>query len=203
MRQVRNVEVSTLVCSRPPRCRSNGWSFPKTIEDLLRSELAGKSVLHLFGGLARFGVRMDIDPTTRPDVIGDAWLPPFARSSFDVAVLDPPYVRFSAQMTMALCCQAAHVAREQVIWFSTFWLDHPARLRLRKAYAVVVGRNATMRCLQFFDVPENKMEPMRKFSRGPAIKYNRWLQNPRILPFGESAPGPAILEDPATLEDIA
>src|SRR5258708_20787214 len=140
MRRIRSVEVETIVCSRPPQNRGNGWSFPRTIEDLLRRELAGKSVLHLFGGLARFGTRMDIDTITRPDVIGDAWLPPFKRSTFDVVVLDPPYVRFSAQMTMALCCKAAYIAREQVVWFSTFWLDHPARLRLRKAYAVVAGR---------------------------------------------------------------
>lgn len=124
MKQVRNVEVETIVCSRPPKAKANGWSFPKSIEDLLRRELAGKSVLHLFGGMARFGTRLDVDPATRPDVIGDAWMPPFARSSFDVVILDPPYVRFSGQMTMALCCQAAWVAREQVIWFHTLWLDH-------------------------------------------------------------------------------
>lgn len=195
--RTRKVEVEVLVCGRPPKSNANGWSFPRAVEDLLRRELAGKSVLHLFGGLARFGTRMDIDPITRPDVIGDAWLPPFKRSSFDVVVLDPPYVKFSAQVTMALCCQAAYVAREQVIWFSTLWLDHPARLRLRRAYAVVVGRNAVMRCLQFFDVPENKMEPMRKFSRGPAIKYNRWLAQPQGLAFG---PGPDDIS-PATAKE--
>jgi hypothetical protein len=195
--RIRNIEVQTIVCGRPPRAKANGWSFPKTVEDLLFRELAGKTVLHLFGGMARFGTRLDIDPSTRPDVIGDAWMPPFARSSFDVVVLDPPYVRFSAQMTMALCCQAAFVAREQVIWFSTLWLDHPARLRLNKAFAVVVGRNAVMRCLQFFDVPPNKMEPMRRFSRGPAIKYNRWLHQPQGLAFG---PGPCNSPAPAELE---
>jgi hypothetical protein len=193
MQKIRNVEISTIVCTRPPKAKANGWSFPKTVEDLLLRELAGKSVLHPFGGMARFGTRMDIDATTKPDVIGDAWLPPFARSSFDVVVLDPPYVRFSAQMTMALCCNSAYVAREQVVWFSTLWLDHPARLRLRKAYAVVVGRNAVMRCLQFFDVPENKMEPMRRFSRGPAIKYNRWLTQPQGLPFGAPAPAELVV----------
>ena len=184
--RARNIEVeNNRVCTRPPKAKANGWSFPRSIEDILIRELAGKSVLHLFGGLARFGTRMDIDPITQPDVIGDAWLPPFKRSSFDVVVLDPPYVRFSAQMTMALCCQAAYVAREQVIWFSTLWLDHPARLQLSKAFAVVVGRNAVMRCLQFFDVPANKMEPMRRFSRGPAIKYNRWLGGQNGFPFSD------------------
>lgn len=183
--RARKVEVETIVCTRPPSCRGDGWAFPPTIESLLLRELAGRSVVHFFGGKARFGTRMDIDPLTKPHVLGDAWLPPFKRSSFDVVILDPPYVKFSAQMTMALCCQAAFVAREKVVWFSTLWLDHPARLRLSKAYAVVVGRNAVMRCLQFFDVPANKMEPTRKFSRGPAIKYNRWLANPLHLPFGD------------------
>ena len=189
MPRIRQVEVEVLVCGRPPKANANGWSFPCAVEDLLRRELAGKSVLHLFGGLARFGTRMDIDPITKPDVIGDAWMPPFQRSSFDVVVLDPPYVRFSAQTTMALCCQAAYVARTQVVWFHTQWLDHPARLKLRKAFAVVVGRNSSMRCLQFFDVSPNKMEPMRRFSRGPAIKYNRWIAQPGGLGFGLPGPG--------------
>src|ERR1700730_3828251 len=153
MKRIRNVEVETLVCGRPPKANANGWSFPRAVEEILLRELAGKRVLHLFGGLARFGTRMDIDPITKPDVIGDAWLPPFRENSFDAVVLDPPYERFSCQMTFALCCQASLIAREQVICFHTLWLDHPARLQLRKAYAVVVGRNSVMRCLQFFDVP--------------------------------------------------
>lgn len=200
MRRIRNVEVSTIVCTRPPKANANGWAFPRTIEKLLIDELAGKSVLHLFGGMARFGTRMDIDTTTHPDVIGDAWMPPFAANSFDVVVLDPPYERFSCQMTFALCCQASFVfAREQVIWFHTLWLDHPARLKLRKAHCIVTGRNAVVRCLQFFDVPGpgRKLGPMRKFSRGPAIKYNRWISQPEGLPFGPNAPAPAKLAEVA------
>jgi len=50
------------------------------------------SFVHLFGGKADFGVRLDIDAAVKPDVIGDAWLPPFAKDSFDCVVLDPPYV---------------------------------------------------------------------------------------------------------------
>lgn len=195
MRRIRNVEVETIVCTRPPKANANGWSFPRRIEDILRHELAGKSVLHLFGGLARFGTRMDIDTITKPDVIGDAWMPPFAANSFDAVVLDPPYERFSCQMTFALCCQASYIAREQVVWFHTLWLDHPARLKLRRGCCVVTGRNAVVRCLQFFDVPGpgRKLGPMRRFSRGPAIKYNRWLVNPQHLPFGDP-PAPAQLE---------
>ena len=52
---------------------------------------AGQSVLHLFGGQATWGRRLDIDSTLKPDVIGDAWLPPFKRDAFDVVIIDPPY----------------------------------------------------------------------------------------------------------------
>ena len=67
------------------------------------------------GGALRstFGVRLDVDPATNPDVIGDAWLPPFAKDSFDVVILDPPYVRFNAQVKCALFRAAGWVARTQ------------------------------------------------------------------------------------------
>jgi hypothetical protein len=39
MRRIRNVEVETIVCTRPPKANANGWSFPRRIEDILRREL--------------------------------------------------------------------------------------------------------------------------------------------------------------------
>lgn len=69
--------VHVLWCPNARRGRSNGWSFPPTVGAQLRADFAGKSILHLFGGRSTFGTRMDIDPIVTPDVIADAWLPPF------------------------------------------------------------------------------------------------------------------------------
>lgn len=96
--------VEILWCGNARAGRSNGWSFPPAVERHLRQLTAGKRVLQQFGGLARWGVKLDVDRTTCPHVIGDAWLPPFQRDAFD-------------------------------------------------------------------------------FTRGPAIKYNRWLIQPERLPF--------------------
>jgi hypothetical protein len=148
----------------------------------------------MFGGLARFGTRLDIDPLTAPDVIGDAWVPPFEKDSFDFVIMDPPYIEgfrsMSNQKTRALFAAAAWIARKQVIWFHTVWIESPTRCTLQKGYLVVVGRHCHVRCLQIFDCPasELKVPPVKTFSRGPAIRYNKWLLQPQALPLSFSGP---------------
>jgi hypothetical protein len=168
--------------------RGNGWSFPREVDRLLREMVGARSCLHLFGGLARWGTRLDIDPITSPDVMGDAWLPPFDTGTFDVVILDPPYIRLNAQMKNALFQNAAAIAREQVVWFSTTWMASGARMRPERAWLVRVGDNCLVRCLQVWRVSAaaEKVWP-RRFARGPARKYNRWLAQPAGLPFGAEA----------------
>lgn len=162
----------------------NGWSFPAAVRRQLERDCAGKRVLHLFGGLSTFGMRLDVDPATKPDVIGDAWLPPFARDSFDVVILDPPYVRFNAQVRCALFRAAGWIARERVIWFHTIWASQAYGLKCERAWLVRVGDSCHVRCLQYFQVYA-KPGPVKYFKRGPAIKYNRWLAQPGGLPLME------------------
>src|SRR5688572_21940238 len=100
---------ATLWCSNQRQGSSNRWSFPPAVDRLLRSATDGRTVLHLFGGLARFGTRIDIDRGTRPNVIADAWMPPFRRDSFDVVILDPPYYGINQQMKSLLLCGAAFI----------------------------------------------------------------------------------------------
>src|SRR5581483_5357392 len=173
--------VEVLWCGSNPRSGRDGWAFPAAVRDLLIRETESMRVLHLFGGRATWGVRLDIDPLVQPDVVGDAWLPPFARDSFDVVILDPPYIReyanFSQQMVRDLFAAAGWIARSYVYWFHTLWLESPARMRLERAWLVRVGRSCAVRALQKFRVPapERKLAPVRKFTRGPAVRYNRWL----------------------------
>jgi hypothetical protein len=186
-----NVLPEILWCKSNQRRSSNGWAFPQMVRDLLVKECEGLSVLHLFGGLADFGIRLDMDPLTRPHVIGDAWRPPFAKDSFDVVIMDPPYVghfaSMSNQKTRALFAAAAWIARRRVVWFHTVWIESPARCVMERSWLVRVGRHCNVRCLQFFATPESaaKVPPVKYFSRGPGIKYNRWIVQPEALPFGK------------------
>jgi hypothetical protein len=151
------------------------------------------TVLHLFGGRATFGTRLDIDLYTKPDVVGDAWLPPFAKDSFDVVVLDPPYFRLNQQEKNSLLAAAAWIAKRRVVWFHTVWIASLAPLTLERSWLVRVGDTCFVRCLQYFAVDgTNKRAPKRRFDRGPAMRYNRWLVQPQGLPFPKHEEEPNV-----------
>lgn len=177
------VDVGVIWCSNQRHRKSNGWAFPPNVAKHLRELTAGKRVGHLFGGLAKWGTRLDIDPVTRPHVRGDAWLPPFRKNAFDVVILDPPYIAINQQMKTQLLMQAAYCATEHVIWFHTMWIAADSKLRLERAWLVRVGDSCYCRCLQVFRTPAVKRTPVPMFIRGPALKYNRWLQGQTGLPF--------------------
>jgi len=127
------------------------WAFPAEVEELLRAETAGLSVLHLFGGQAGWGVRLDSDPATRPQVVGNAFFPPFKCESFDVVLCDPPYK--SSNGLYAYCLvPAACLARRRVWWFSTdalaAWYHG---LRLLRWWAVMPSSHGPLRYLAEFD----------------------------------------------------
>jgi hypothetical protein len=122
-------------------------------------------------------------PLTRPHVIGDAWLPPFRQDAFDVVILDPPYLGINQQMKNALIRGAAYCARERLIWFHTMWIASDSACVLERAWLVRVGDSCACRCLQVFRTPAQKTAPRLHFTRGPAIRYNRWLAGNQRLPF--------------------
>jgi hypothetical protein len=161
---------------------SNGWSFPAPIDRRLQRELSGLSVLHLFGGRATFGVRLDMDPITQPDVIGDAWAPPFGKNSFDAVVLDPPYVAFGRHSREQLGTGAAWIARKIVVWFSSFAATSLPGCHIDRWWTVIIGNDCNIRQLAYFRPGEHKKEPNRFVTRGPAMKYNRWRAGQRGLP---------------------
>lgn len=174
--------VELIWCSNQCRGRGNGWSFPPNVRRQIEQDTEGQTVCHLFGGRSSFGTRLDLDPIVQPDVIGDAWLPPFAQDSFDTVVLDPPYFHLNSQAKNSLFRASAWIARRRVIWFSTFWVASGAGLAVERAWLIRVGDSCQVRCLQYFTVRRPKTPPVRYFSRGPAMKYNRWLAQPEALP---------------------
>lgn len=106
-------------------------------------------------------------------------------NAFDVVIIDPPYHSINQQMKAELLRAAAFIAREHVIWFHTQWIAADARMRSERAWLVRVGDSCSVRCIQMFAVaPGEKKRPHMRFTRGPAIKYNRWLAGAQRLPFG-------------------
>lgn len=177
--------VGVLWCGNARSGRSNGWAFPPGVHKHLRDLTKGKRVCHLFGGLAKFGLRCDIDPVVRPDVFADAWLPPFVKDAFDVVILDPPYLTINQQMKQQLLRGAAYIAAESVIWFHTMWIASDSHCTLEQSWLVRVGDSCAVRCIQVFKTPATKPRPRMWFTRGPAMKYNRWLVGQAGLPYGE------------------
>lgn len=160
-----------------------GWAFPYSVEEIIRTLTAGGSTLHLFGGRAIWGLRLDIDPIVKPDVVGDAWLPPFAKGSFDTVILDPPYHKINSRMRIALFYTASCLARARVVWFNTVWMIPGCNLDLEKSWLVIVGRSSLVRCLQVFRRVPGAVEWPKSFTGGPAIRYNRWMAGAQPLPF--------------------
>jgi SAM-dependent methyltransferase len=76
---------------RPPKSKYRG-GFPLFFEQNL-VQLLGypERILHPFGGRSEIGLRVDLDPTVDPDIVGDAHALPFEDGSFDLVILDPPY----------------------------------------------------------------------------------------------------------------
>ncbi len=184
--------VDVLWCPNSSVPKGAGWSYPAAVERQLRALTAGKRTLQMFGGRSTWGTTLDIDPSTKPHVVGDAWLSPFGRDSFDVVILDPPYFHLNANEKGQLLRQAAFIARERVIWFHTIWIYSARSLPIERAWLVRVGDNCAVRCIQVFKVCGMKETPVPLFLRGPAMKYNRWLAGQTGLPYGPSPAADAV-----------
>lgn len=83
----------TWVLPRPnPPYYPGSWPlhFEKRLWRLLGKPNPDK-VLHVFGGQAKIGLKLDLNPDVNPDKVGDAHDIPYCDELFDVVICDPPY----------------------------------------------------------------------------------------------------------------
>lgn len=79
------------ILPRPRKHRYKG-GFPLHFEKKLIKLLKPTGpILHSFGGMAEYGLRVDINPEVKPDIIADAHHLPFKNDVFGLVICDPPY----------------------------------------------------------------------------------------------------------------
>lgn len=85
--------MKTLVREYPEIRRDYPGGLPEKLEQEMVSLLNvnTEEILHIFGGLARIGLRGDININVKPDYVGDAHNLPFRDNSYRVVFCDPPY----------------------------------------------------------------------------------------------------------------
>jgi len=87
--------VSNLIWVLPrPRKEHYPGGFPLYFEGKLLRLLQiqpGSRVLHPFGGMAEYGIRVDVSREVNPDIIANAESLPFRDNAFDLVICDPPY----------------------------------------------------------------------------------------------------------------
>jgi len=79
-----------------PRPRADHYpgGFPQHFESKLLKFLnvgLGAKILHPFGGMAEYGIRVDLARGPKPDIVANAECLPFRDNTFDLVILDPPY----------------------------------------------------------------------------------------------------------------
>lgn len=108
-------------------------NYLKRVRALFPDVTPATRVLHLFAGSVSPcndlpGVRVDINPALKPDVVADAHALPFESASFDLVVADPPYTaedakRYGTPMInrRAVLAEAARVTRPggHLVWLDT------------------------------------------------------------------------------------
>jgi len=88
------IETLAWVLPRPNKSKYIGGfplHFEKRLLNLLEIDPSKHKILHPFGGKAEFGIRCDINPEVKPDIVCDAHDLPFEDNVFDLVILDPPY----------------------------------------------------------------------------------------------------------------
>jgi 16S rRNA G966 N2-methylase RsmD len=89
------IENLAWVLPRPRKSNKYIGGFPlhfeKKLLNLLNIDPQIHKILHPFGGMAEYGIRVDICEEAKPEIVGDAHNLPLPDNTFDLVILDPPY----------------------------------------------------------------------------------------------------------------
>ncbi len=153
-----SVPIETWWLARPSRSKYRG-SFPLNFEEKLYRSLGDpREVLHQFGGRAEYGTRVDLNPETEPDVIGDAHELPFEDNSFDLVVCDPPYSDEEARDLYGTppvrqgqwMREAVRVSRRYVATYHVRMLPRPSGTELVRVIVILLRTGHSARVCQVY-----------------------------------------------------
>jgi len=84
-------KLKTSVLYLPRPAKKYPGCYPLWFERKLPDILETNNYLHLFGGMADTGIKIDISPDVNPHVVADVHSLPFPTNHFPGAMADPPY----------------------------------------------------------------------------------------------------------------
>lgn len=109
----------------------NKLLWPEQVEEVLQSLFVGRT-LHACCGKSKLGdVRMDLDETHKPDIIGDAADMPVDADEYDTVLCDPPY-NGDLGWNHRLLAELSRVASKRII-FQHWFIPAAPNGRYRKA----------------------------------------------------------------------
>lgn len=165
------IETLAWVLPRPRMKSLYKGGFPLWFEQKLLKLLGfygdtGR-VLHIFGGKAEYGWRLDMKAEVEPHVIGDAHHLPFRSNCFDVVIADPPYSNELSKsmygtgkiMYKQWAAEAARVCKPGgfVVVYHIVVQTRPKDTVLHKRILLEVGHNHRIRWVGIFRKSGNEL----------------------------------------------
>lgn len=143
------------------------WFIPKVLPWLACPR---SKVLHVCSGALPpgEGIRVDLRPAARPDVIADGRALPFADGSMEAVLIDPPYTRHYARHLYGveyprpshLLAEAARVVRPggRIGFVHYITPRPPAGTRFVRGFGLSTGYNYPIRAVTFYERDQPQLE---------------------------------------------
>lgn len=104
--------------------------------------------LNLCSGQSQHGLRVDIDPTVRPDILASVQKPPFKEDSFATVICDPPFNYYS---NFAWIKRLGLIAKRRIILSTSMVLPNIRNFKRSHVFYIENPIGRFMRIWQVFD----------------------------------------------------
>lgn len=152
------------LCWHSPRPSSDYVGcYPKFFEKkfLKFTGFEGERVLHLFSGKSKMGLRVDIKPENKPDIVADChYLPLRDNLDFDAVLADPPYddklaKRLYSTSKLKPCMYLQEMVRVGkkrglVVLYHVHQVKHPVGCKYLGVLTIVTRLNHLARVVSFY-----------------------------------------------------